>query len=215
MEVPMAAAPVLPSPASSGRLRVNLGAGAAAAGGFGRSMLSPAAGGGDDLNPGVAAASAAAAKAAAAAACSAAAASSAAGPRRDGPQVAPRDAKEKLRRAREAFKLTASQFAGLLSTPSQAVNQQLLTHWEMGFRRVPQPVLLKVEQMHAQLLKEQQKQKEAEVEENGPNPNPSPSPSPTPSPNPNPPIPNPNQVEENGGVVMVNPEYPYQEPMIS
>jgi len=85
--------------------------------------------------------------------------------------------------AREAFKLTASQFAGLLSTPGQAVNQQLLTHWEMGFRRVPQPVLLKVEQMHAQLLKEQQKQKEAEV-------------------------------EENGGVVMVNPEYPYQEPMI-
>ena len=177
--------PVLPSPASSGRLRVNLGGGgAAAAGGFSRSMLSPAVEGGDELPPAVAAASAtaAAATAAAAAACSAAAASSA-GPRRDGPQVAPREAKEKLRRAREAFKLTASQFAGLLSTPGQVVNQQLLTHWEMGIRRVPQPVLLKVEQMHAQLLKEQRLQKEAEI-------------------------------EENGSVVMINPEYPYQEPMI-
>ena len=178
--------PVLPSPASSGRLRVNLGGGgAAAAGGFSRNMLSPAVEGSNELPPAVAAASAtaAAATAAAAAACSAAAASSAAGPRRDGAQVAPREAKEKLRRAREAFKLTASQFAGLLSTPGQAVNQQLLTHWEMGIRRVPQPVLLKVEQMHAQLLKEQRLQKEAEI-------------------------------EENGSVVMVNPEYPYQEPMI-
>ena len=97
--------------------------------------------------------------------------------------MAPREAKEKLRRSREAFKLTASQFAGLLSTPGQVVNQQLLTHWEMGIRRVPQPVLLKVEQMHAQLVKEQRLQKEAEA-------------------------------EENGKVVMVNPEYPYQEPMI-
>ena len=178
--------PVLPSPASSGRLRVNLGGGgAAAAGGFSRSMLSPHVEGGDELPPAVAAASAtaAAATAAAAAACSAAAASSAAGPRRDGAQVAPREAKEKLRKAREAFKLTASQFAGLLSTPGQVVNQQLLTHWEMGIRRVPQPVLLKVEQMHTQLLKEQRLQKEAEI-------------------------------EENGAVVMVNPEYPYQEPMI-
>ena len=148
-------------------------------------MLSPHVKGGDELPPAVAAASAtaAAATAAAAAACSAAAASSAAGPRRDGAQVAPREAKEKLRKAREAFKLTASQFAGLLSTPGQVVNQQLLTHWEMGIRRVPQPVLLKVEQMHTQLLKEQRLQKEAEI-------------------------------EENGGVVMVNPEYPYQEPMI-
>ena len=134
---------VLPSP----RLRVALGGGgAAAASGFSRGMLSPLAsappatlGSSDDhldIPPAVAAASATAAAAtAAAAACSAAATSSATGPRRDGTQVAPREAKDKLRRAREAFKLSASQFAGLLSTPGQAVNQQLLTHWEMGIRR--------------------------------------------------------------------------------
>ena len=97
--------------------------------------------------------------------------------------MAPRDAKEKLRSAREAFKLSASQFAGLLSTPGHTVNQQLLSHWEMGLRRVPQAICTKVEQMHAQLLKEQRQQKEAEE-------------------------------EENKRVVLVNPEYPYQEPMI-
>ena len=94
-----------------------------------------------------------------------------------------KEAMAKLRQSQSQFKLSASQFAGLLSTPGHPVNQQLLSHWELGLRRVPQNVCTKVEQMHAQLLKEQRLQAEQEA-------------------------------EENKGAILVNPEYPYQEPMI-
>ena len=92
-------------------------------------------------------------------------------------------AKEKLKEARQAFGVSISQFAQLLTTPAVPINQQKLSQMEIGFQRVPQSVLTKVEQIHAQHLKEQA-EKAAAAE------------------------------EENANVVLVNPEYPYQEPMI-
>jgi hypothetical protein len=184
----------VPPPQPSPRLRVALGG---AGSSFPRppGLLSP----GMPLTPGggamagsskdhegippAAAAAAVQAAAATAAAASSAAASSSKAPVSSQSDVAPRNAKEKLKEVRAAFKVSITQFAQLLTTSAVPINQQRLTQMEIGFQRVPQSVLTKVEQMHAQLLKEQQEAADAAE-------------------------------EENANVILVNPEYPYQEPMI-